>query len=138
MHAIGRKVAADEYEWWDSDYSDSGDEKVVVPSVERSRNTSKGGRDSENSESDYEVDEDEEEIRQRYLDEHDALLRMAQGIDHGVPQTKDYLNTLPNRPVESTIPPMRTGGRVQPERFLRPSPSARPEMTIRREHSVRR
>ncbi|KAL8785630.1 MAG: hypothetical protein Q9213_003284 [Squamulea squamosa] len=138
MHAIGRKVAAGEYEWWNSDYSESEDEKVVVPSVERGRNVKIEGERSDVSDSDYEVDEDEEEIRQRYLDEHEALLRMAQGKDYEVPQTRDYLNTLPDRLVESTIPPMRTGARPQPDRSLRPSSSARPEMTIRRKRSVRR
>ncbi|KAL8767232.1 MAG: hypothetical protein Q9209_006237 [Squamulea sp. 1 TL-2023] len=138
MHAIGRKVAAGEYEWWNSDYSDSEDEKVVVPSLERSRKTSNGGAESDNSDSDYEVDEDEEEIRQRYLDEHEALLRMAQGKDYEVPQTRDYLDTLPDRLVESTIPPMWTGARAQHDRSLKPSSSARPEMTIRRERSARR
>lgn len=137
MHAIGRRIAEGKYQWWVTDYSDSEDEKVVVPSrgrrsfvktlesadknkgsnnVNNSDDTDKVER-SETSSSDYEGDEDEEEIRQRYLDEHEALLRMAQGMDpEGVPRTVDYLNTLPERSTELTTEPLlRIGEDVREE-----------------------
>ncbi|KAL8860854.1 MAG: hypothetical protein Q9178_002884 [Gyalolechia marmorata] len=137
LHAIGRKVAAGEYEWWNSDYSDSEDEKVVVPSIARYR-ANDGGNDEEESGSDYEGDEDDEDIRQRYLDEHEALLRMVQGAQQKVPRTSDYLNTLPERPVENTVTQMRTGIRAQPAGLLNPAGPAGYGSTIRRERSVRR
>ncbi|KAL8906838.1 MAG: hypothetical protein Q9171_006118 [Xanthocarpia ochracea] len=138
IQAIGRKVAAGEYEWWNSDYSDSEDEKVVVPSIARYRGKNDGGEDEEMSNSDYEGDEDDEDIRQRYLDEHEALLRMVQGVQQKVPRTSDYLNTLPERPVENTVTQMRTGSRAQHAGLLSPTVSAGYRSTIRRERSVRR
>ena len=147
MHAIGRKIAEGKYQWWVTDYSDSEDEKVVVPSRGRrslvkaieSANKNKGSNsdnksddndkaaNSVTSNSDYEGDEDEEEIRQRYLDEHEALLRMAQGMDsEGVPRTVDYLNTLPERSTELTTEPM-----------LRMARSVREESTVCREPGFR-
>ncbi|KAL8748930.1 MAG: hypothetical protein Q9184_007020 [Pyrenodesmia sp. 2 TL-2023] len=46
----------------------------------------------EYSDSDYSADETE----QRYMDEHDELLKMVGGVGFGNrPRTKDYLNTLP-------------------------------------------
>ncbi|KAI4236261.1 MAG: hypothetical protein LQ349_002645, partial [Xanthoria aureola] len=137
MHAIGRRIAEGKYQWWVTDYSDSEDEKVVVPSRSRrslvkaidDADKNKGSNNvnnsvdndkvanSETSNSDYEGDEDEEEIRQRYLDEHEALLRMAQGMDReGVPRTVDYLNTLPERSTELTTEPLlRMAGSVREE-----------------------
>ncbi|KAI4222068.1 MAG: hypothetical protein L6R36_006427 [Xanthoria steineri] len=137
MHAIGRRIAEGKYQWWVTDYSDSEDEKVVVPSRGRrslvksieSAGKNKGSNNVNNSvdndkvansvtsNSDYEGDEDEEEIRQRYLDEHEALLRMAQGMDsEGVPRTVDYLNTLPKRSAELTTEPLlRIGEDVREE-----------------------
>ncbi|KAL8892788.1 MAG: hypothetical protein Q9215_000380 [Flavoplaca cf. flavocitrina] len=151
MHAIGRKIAAGEYHWWETSYSESEDEKVVVPSLSRRnlkahaaaaassfsnpQNTTNNNKDanhiannddSEPSNSDYSGDEDAEEIRQRYLDEHEALLRMAQGVQGTVPvpRTADYyLNTLPERPVDmTTVQPLKVGGRgqVNGDRVLRP------------------
>ncbi|KAL8927622.1 MAG: hypothetical protein Q9172_001332 [Xanthocarpia lactea] len=138
VHAIGRKVAAGEYEWWNSDYSDSEDEKVVVPSIAQYRGNNDGGEDEEESGSDYEGDEDDEDIRQRYLDEHKALLRMVQGAQQKVPRTSEYLNTLPERPVENTVTQMRTGSRAQPAGLLNPAVPTGYGTTIRRERSVRR
>ncbi|KAL9633979.1 MAG: hypothetical protein Q9204_003183 [Flavoplaca sp. TL-2023a] len=150
MHAIGKKIAAGEYHWWETNYSESEDEKVVVPSLSRrnlkahaavasssnSQHTTNinyanqvannaNSDDSEPSNSDYSGDEDAEEIRQRYLDEHEALLRMAQGVQGTVPvpRTADYLNTLPERPVDmTTVQPLKVGGRgqVDGDRVLRP------------------
>ncbi|KAL8810376.1 MAG: hypothetical protein Q9223_002493 [Gallowayella weberi] len=130
MRALSHKVAAGDHEWWaDSDFSD--DEKVVVPSKSSTSRTSRhhntntdtihhanqndkksgeneGVGDIESdgdSTSDYESDdEDEEGIHQRYLDEHEALLRMAMGSGSRL-GTKDYVDTLPERPVESTVRP---------------------------------
>ena len=148
MHAIGRKIAEGKYQWWVTDYSDSEDEKVVVPSRGRrslvkaieGADKNKGSNNDNNksddndkvansvtSNSDYEGDEDEEEIRQRYLDEHEALLRMAQGLDsEGVPRTVDYLNTLPKRSTELTTEPL-----------LRMEGSVREESTVCREPGFR-
>ncbi|KAL9007509.1 MAG: hypothetical protein Q9180_009636 [Flavoplaca navasiana] len=160
MHAIGRKIAAGEYHWWETNYSSSEDEKVVVPSLGRrnlkahaaaassssscnpqnttttnnNKYTNQIAHDANNnddysepSNSDYSGDEDAEEIRQRYLDEHEALLRMAHGVQGTVPvpvpRTADYLNTLPERPVDmTTVQPLRVGGRgqVNGDRVLRP------------------
>ena len=149
MHAIGRKIAAGEYHWWETNYSESEDEKVVVPSLSRrnlkahaaaaaassnpqhTTNDNKyanhiaNNDDSEPSNSDYSGDEDAEEIRQRYLDEHEALLRMAHGAQGTVPvpRTTDYLNTLPERPFDmTTVQPLKVGGRgqVNGNRVLRP------------------
>ncbi|KAL8894090.1 MAG: hypothetical protein Q9192_004627 [Flavoplaca navasiana] len=151
MHAIGKKIAAGEYNWWETNYSSSEDEKVVVPSLSRRnlkahavasssssnpQNTTTNNRDenqivhdanedddSEPSNSDYSGDEDAEEIRQRYLDEHEALLRMAHGAQGTVPRTADYLNTLPERPVDmTTVQPLKVGsrGQVNGDRVLRP------------------
>ncbi|KAI4283117.1 MAG: hypothetical protein L6R38_002420 [Xanthoria sp. 2 TBL-2021] len=143
MHAIGQKIADGKYQWWDTEYSDSEDEKVVVPSLSRwnlrdhnnihNTNHSNNENEVENSEtsnSDYEGDEDEEEIRQRYLDEHEALLRMAQGMDRdGVPRTVDYLNTLPERPLQiTTVLPLGMKGRAQDDGG---------ESTVRRERGFR-
>ncbi|KAI4269061.1 MAG: hypothetical protein LQ337_007503 [Flavoplaca oasis] len=154
MHAIGKKIAAGEYHWWETNYSESEDEKVVVPSLSRrnlkahaaaaaasssnpqnptnnreanhiahNANNDDDDDDSEPSNSDYSGDEDAEAIRQRYLDEHEALLRMAQGVQGTVPRTADYLNTLPERPVDmTTVQPLKVGGRgqVRGQGFLRP------------------
>lgn len=146
MHAIGQKIADGKYQWWDTACSDSEDEKVVVPSLSRrnlrDHNNNSNNNDNDNndnnennneiensevSNSDYEGDEDEEEIRQRYLDEHEALLRMAQGMDRdGVPRTVDYLNTLPRRPMENTtVLPLGMGV------------DDRDESTVRRERGFR-
>ena len=138
IHVIGRKVAAGEYEWWNSDYSDSEDEKVVVPSIARQRGKNYGVEDEEESGSDYEGDEDDEDIRQRYLDEHEALLRMVQGAQQKLPRTSDYLDTLPEMPVENTVTQMRTGSRAQPAGLLSPAVSAGYASTIRRGRPVRR
>ncbi|KAL8850255.1 MAG: hypothetical protein Q9221_004765 [Calogaya cf. arnoldii] len=155
-HAISKKIAAGEYKWWETEYSESEDEKVVVPS--RSRLSRHNLRDSINSNpnpnrnsknhhpinkveeeneasdvsnSDYEGDENEEEIRQRYLDEHEALLRMAQGVnEEKAPRTIDYLNTLPERPMENTTAgmSMRMGSRGHAAKSRRPAE----ESTMRR------
>ncbi|KAL8727708.1 MAG: hypothetical protein Q9166_005881 [cf. Caloplaca sp. 2 TL-2023] len=132
IHNIGARVAAGEYEWWDD--SDSEDEKVVVPSASLANIRHEGANiegpgEGGDSASDYEGDESEEEIHQRYLDEHEELLRVAQGVQDGRPRTRDYLNTLPERPVENLI-----GGGSK----MGPGHSTRTGGTMRRERSVRR
>ncbi|KAL8994695.1 MAG: hypothetical protein Q9169_005398 [Polycauliona sp. 2 TL-2023] len=138
--ALGRKVAAGEYHWWDTQYSESEDEKVVVPSTSlrdlRNRNNNtktnhsqvieddtSDEEEQDSEKSNYEGDEDEEEIRQRYLDEHDALLRLARGVqaDEVVPHTKDYLDTSPEKLVDmTTVQPLKVGERGPGKGFLRP------------------
>ncbi|KAL8795705.1 MAG: hypothetical protein Q9182_007504 [Xanthomendoza sp. 2 TL-2023] len=164
MQALGRKVAAGEYEWWaDSDFSD--DEKVVVPSKSSASRTSRhhntntntndhyhhqngkinvesegiGSDESDgDSTSDYECDDDDEEgIHQRYLDEHEALLRMARGDGLRL-GTKDYVDTLPERPMESTVRPTMSGREYRSKTELRRGGSVRREESMRRERSVRR
>ncbi|KAL8670901.1 MAG: hypothetical protein Q9168_004591 [Polycauliona sp. 1 TL-2023] len=138
MRALGKKVASGEYHWWDTQHSDSEDEKVVVPSLSRrdlrataNNHINNSNNDNEcaifscssdSEDSSYEGDEDEEEIRQRYLDEHEALLRMAHGVQASqAPRTIDYLNTLPERPADmTTVQPLKPGWRGHGQGFLRP------------------
>ncbi|KAL8716750.1 MAG: hypothetical protein Q9225_005942 [Loekoesia sp. 1 TL-2023] len=84
---------ANQREWWD-DSSSEEEQSIVVPSVIN------GGDDSD---SDY-GDDDDHDIRQRYLDEHDELMKLvgAPGWSR-LPKTRDYLNTLPPREEESRV-----------------------------------
>ncbi|KAL8836941.1 MAG: hypothetical protein Q9170_002741 [Blastenia crenularia] len=78
------------HERWD----ESDEESVVGPSVIN------GG--DQYSDSDYGDEEDDDDTQQRYLDEHDRLMKMVRGgkEEEGRskrPRTRDYLNTLPPR-----------------------------------------
>ncbi|KAI4176675.1 MAG: hypothetical protein LQ343_000967 [Gyalolechia ehrenbergii] len=78
---------------WTSSISDT--ESIVGPSI----------LDGDYSDSDSEYEDDnaygerDRDTRQRYLDEHDELMKLvgAPGWSRGKPRTRDYLNTLPLR-----------------------------------------
>ncbi|KAL8951745.1 MAG: hypothetical protein Q9222_002295 [Ikaeria aurantiellina] len=83
-------VTSIDSEWWADDDSEYGN--IVVPSA-------LGVKDDSSSVSAYSDNEDHE-TRQRYLDEHEELLNLAQGrTGSQLPHTQDYLNSLPPRPV---------------------------------------
>ncbi|KAL8711189.1 MAG: hypothetical protein Q9220_004334 [cf. Caloplaca sp. 1 TL-2023] len=83
-------AASTDSEWWNNGVLD--DEEIVVPSA-------LGSKDEESSISAYSDDEDNE-TRQRYLDEHEELLKLAKGMMRSeLPHTQDYLDSLPPRPV---------------------------------------
>ncbi|KAL8730580.1 MAG: hypothetical protein Q9181_004606 [Wetmoreana brouardii] len=80
------EAEANDYKWWND--HDSGDDEVVVSSVVAEVD------ETEQSASDFD-DEDEDVAAQRYLNEHEDLLREAQEDER--PKVREYLNTSPDR-----------------------------------------